>query len=192
MDKDIIIFKTAQLIKKYGIKSLTIDDTASFLVVSKSALYKYFNTKDELIKMSLEFINKDFETKINLLFLKKENPIKKLIDIYYFTIDFLIEFDDVFFFDLKKSPNSHEIISEYKNNFKLKFVLPLLNQAEKSGYLISNINIEEALNSYFEFINYYFINFKTDNSLIKKQIVIYLNKYLTEEHKKDYNYLLLE
>jgi AcrR family transcriptional regulator len=193
MDKDKIIFKTAQLIKKYGIKSLTVDDIASFLVISKSAIYTHFNTKEELIKNSLEFINKDFETKINILFLKKENPIKKLIEIYYTTIDFFIDFHDIFFFDLKKSPISDEIIKGYQIKFKSNIILPLLYEAKNSNYLIKDINIEEALDLYIKFINYYFVIFKADdNIIIKKQIVIYLNKCLTEEHKKDYNYLLLE
>ncbi|WKL43091.1 TetR/AcrR family transcriptional regulator [Flavobacterium sp. ZE23DGlu08] len=193
MDKDKIIFKTAQLIKKYGIKSLTIDDITFFLATSKSAIYTHFQNKEELIKESLNFINVDFETKINTLFKKKENPIKKLIEIYYATIDFIIDFHDIFFFDLKKNPISDEIIKGYQINFKSNIILPLLHEAKTSNYLIKEINIEEALEQYVKFINHYFVVFKAeDNMIIKKQIVIYLNKYLTEEHKKDYNYLLLE
>lgn len=193
MEKDKIIFRTAQLIKKYGIKSLTVDDIASFSVVSKKLIYTHFHNKEELIKNSLQLINEEFETKINILFLKKENPIKKLIEIYYASIDFTTDFDDIFFFDLKKSPISDEIIKGYQIKFKLNIILPLLQEAQNSNYLIKDINIEEALNQYIKFINHYFVIFKAEDSIIiKKQIVIFLNKYLSEEHKKDYNYLLLE
>lgn len=193
MDKEKIIYKTAHLIKQYGIKSLTVDDIALFLAISKKTIYSHFDTKEELIKDSLELINEEFETKINTLFIKKENPIKKLIEIYYETIDFLTSFHDIFFFDLKKSPFSDEIIKGYQIKFKSNIILPLLQEAKNSNYLIKEIDIEEALNQYIKHINHYFVIFKAEDSIIiKKQIVIFLNKYLSEEHKKDYNYLLLE
>ena len=96
MEKDKIIIKTAQLVKKYGFKSLTIDDIATFLLVSKSALYTHFQNKEELIKNSLDFINKDFETTIEMIFIKKENPIKKLIEVNNAAIDFLNDFYEIF------------------------------------------------------------------------------------------------
>lgn len=192
MDKDKIINKTAQLIKKYGFRSLTIEDIATFLIISKSTIYTHFQNKEELIKNSLDFINKDFETKIEKIFIKKENPIKKLIEVNYATIDFLIDFHAIFFFDLKKSQIRNEIIKEYQINFKTNIILPLLKEAKNSNYLIKDLNLEEAFDQYIKHISYNYFVFKTDNSIIKKQIVIFMNKYLTEEYKKDYNYLLLE
>lgn len=190
MEKDKIIIKTAQLVKKYGFKSLTIDDIATFLLVSKSALYTHFQNKEELIKNSLDFINKDFETTIEMIFIKKENPIKKLIEVNNAAIDFLNDFYEIFFFDLKKSQNRNEIIKGYQISFKNNIILPLLIEAKKSNYLIEDLNLEAAFDQYIKHIGYNYFIFKVDNSIIKKQIIIFMNRYLTEEYKRDYNYLL--
>lgn len=192
MDKDKIIIKTAQLIKKYGFRNLTIDDITTFLLISKSALYTHFQNKEELIKNSLNFINKDFETTIETIFIKQGNPIKKLIEVNYATIDFLIDFHEIFFFDLKKSQNRNEIIKGYQMSFKSNIILPLLIEAKNSNYLVKDLNLVEVVDQYIKYISYNYFVFKADNSILKKQIVIFMNKYLTEEYKKDYNYLLLE
>ncbi|NTW32950.1 MAG: TetR/AcrR family transcriptional regulator, partial [Bacteroidetes bacterium] len=45
-----IIKKVLELYMKFGIKSVSMDDAARELGISKKTLYQYFKDKDELVK----------------------------------------------------------------------------------------------------------------------------------------------
>lgn len=49
-----IILKVAQLYMKYGIRSVTMDDVARELGISKKTLYLHFKDKDELVQKVVE------------------------------------------------------------------------------------------------------------------------------------------
>lgn len=51
--KDIIL-KVTQLYMKYGIRSVTMDDVARELGISKKTLYQHFRDKDELVQKVVE------------------------------------------------------------------------------------------------------------------------------------------
>jgi TetR/AcrR family transcriptional regulator, cholesterol catabolism regulator len=55
-DKKIeIIEKATQVFLKYGIKSVTMDDMARELVMSKKTIYQYFKDKNELVEQIISF-----------------------------------------------------------------------------------------------------------------------------------------
>ncbi len=47
--KEVILKKTGDIFLKLGFKSVTMDDIASELGVSKKTIYKYFKNKEELV-----------------------------------------------------------------------------------------------------------------------------------------------
>ena len=52
---DRILEKVSVLYRKYGIKSVTMDDVAHELGISKKTLYQYVNDKTELVEKVVEF-----------------------------------------------------------------------------------------------------------------------------------------
>ena len=49
--KDRILKGAEELFLKYGIKSITMDDIAKHLGVSKKTIYQYYSSKDQLNKL---------------------------------------------------------------------------------------------------------------------------------------------
>lgn len=64
-----ILEKVSELYIKYGIKSITMDDVASHLSISKKTLYKYVSDKDDLvgkvIDIQIEVLRSEMECKCN-------------------------------------------------------------------------------------------------------------------------------
>lgn len=55
-----LLVKTAELFMRYGIKSMTMDDIARQLGVSKKTLYLYVNDKNDLVeKVMLSIVNRE-------------------------------------------------------------------------------------------------------------------------------------
>ena len=59
-----ILIKVALLYRKYGVKSITMDDVAHELGISKKTLYQYVGEKTELVGKVVEytdFSNPEYE-----------------------------------------------------------------------------------------------------------------------------------
>lgn len=72
--KERIIESSAKYINLYGVKRFTVDDIAKDLGISKRTIYKYFDSKDELVS---EFISTSIKDNINntLEVVNKEDTI---------------------------------------------------------------------------------------------------------------------
>src|ERR1035437_659352 len=52
-----IIIESAALFRKYGIRSLSMDDISRELGISKKTIYQYVSNKAELIEMILDWVS---------------------------------------------------------------------------------------------------------------------------------------
>lgn len=79
--KNKILEKSSELFLTLGFKSVTMDDIASELGVSKKTLYKFYSNKTQLVDEStnymFEIISKDMDAICEL----EENPIKEIFSI---------------------------------------------------------------------------------------------------------------
>jgi len=77
-----ILEKVGKLYHSYGIKSVTMDDVARHLNMSKKTLYEYFKDKKDLVRQVLlqeqEKINEFFEE----ILTKKLNAVEELFEVY--------------------------------------------------------------------------------------------------------------
>ncbi len=79
-----ILLKVRELYMKYGIKSITMDDVASELGISKKTLYQYVTDKDDLVG---KFIDNEIELRqeeICKCFKTGFNAIEELFEISIF------------------------------------------------------------------------------------------------------------
>lgn len=79
--KDKIIHKSSELFLEYGFRSVTMDDIASELGVSKKTIYEYFKNKSRLIEEVAEFISDEIQHEINLVMQSKYDPIEEIFEI---------------------------------------------------------------------------------------------------------------
>ena len=91
-----ILKGASDLFLKFGYKSVTMDDIAADLSISKKTVYKYFKTKVELVKAS-----------INQMHINCENVICEIADLNMGAIEENFAIHDKFneiFSDIKMSP----------------------------------------------------------------------------------------
>ncbi|CAL2102750.1 TetR/AcrR family transcriptional regulator [Tenacibaculum sp. 190130A14a] len=69
--KDKILEKAGAMFLSYGFKSVTMDDIASELAISKKTLYKYFSNKNDLVDASIEAVQKAIDDAI--MFIKEQD-----------------------------------------------------------------------------------------------------------------------
>ena len=79
--KDKIISKATELFLKLGFKSVTMDDIAAEMCISKKTIYKFFCNKEILIVESTEMVHKAIHESIDTIAAKNYNAIKENFEI---------------------------------------------------------------------------------------------------------------
>ena len=81
MMKDKIINKAKEMFLRLGFKSITMDDIACEMCISKKTIYKYFSNKDVLIEESVELVHKEVHETIDQIVAKNFNAIEENFEI---------------------------------------------------------------------------------------------------------------
>ena len=81
MMKDKIINKAKEMFLRLGFKSITMDEIACEMCISKKTIYKYFSNKDVLIEQSVELVHKEVHETIDKIVSKNFNAIEENFEI---------------------------------------------------------------------------------------------------------------
>jgi len=79
--KEKIISKAKEMFLKLGFKSITMDDIAGEMCISKKTIYKYFANKELLIEESVQIIHKEVRQLIEEVTSKNYNAIEENFEI---------------------------------------------------------------------------------------------------------------
>ncbi|MCC9072197.1 TetR/AcrR family transcriptional regulator [Flavobacterium sp. F-65] len=79
--KEKIISKASDLFLKLGFKSVTMDDIAGEMCISKKTIYKYFCNKEVLIQESTSFVHAQVHEVINTIVSQNHNAIQENFEI---------------------------------------------------------------------------------------------------------------
>jgi TetR/AcrR family transcriptional regulator, biofilm operon repressor len=79
--KDKIISKAKEMFLRLGFKSITMDDIAGEMCISKKTIYKYFANKDVLIEESIQAVHKEINETIAKISSQNFNAIEENFEI---------------------------------------------------------------------------------------------------------------
>ena len=141
MKKQEIISGVARLYNKYGIKSITMDDVARELGISKKTLYAYFSDKSELVS---DVVDSMIKEKTDLFALQKkgrENAVEELLFIFKYYLSIIKDFNPSLEFDLKKYyPKVYKRVKERKRLGIIENTLANLKRGKKEGFFRPELN----------------------------------------------------
>ncbi|MGM0635223.1 MAG: TetR/AcrR family transcriptional regulator [Bacteroidota bacterium] len=86
--KEKILQKASEMFMVYGFKSVTMDDLASELGVSKKTIYEYFNNKSNLVAQVAEFVSDHIKAEIDYVMEQDYGPIEELFEIKKTVVSF--------------------------------------------------------------------------------------------------------
>jgi len=109
-----ILEGAATLFKTYGIKSVTMDQLASHLGISKRTIYENFTDKDELLAGVLKMMTEKQKSLTQRIIDESENVIVAIFRILEISRNHLQDLSPAFFADIKKY--HHDFL--YKNSAK--------------------------------------------------------------------------
>jgi AcrR family transcriptional regulator len=141
--KEQIIMQVFELFMRYGIKSMSMDDIAIHMGMSKKTLYQYFASKDDLVNAVLEKHLEMDQCKVKSLISSKNNAIDDLMHIATTVNDTLKQINPSIHYDLEKyHPQAWKKFGDYKRNFIQKIIKQNILKGIKEELYRSDINVD--------------------------------------------------
>lgn len=141
------------LFMRYGIKSVTMDDVARELGISKKTLYQHVDDKNDLVKKSMSFFLDNQKDECCRMVGEARNPIDFLLRIGEFFLSTMRSYNPAIIYDVKKYyPACWELVDKHNNEFIFHSVLENLKKGIELGYFRPEMNPEIVTRLYISMV----------------------------------------
>jgi len=148
--RDKIVEKSRELFVTLGFKSVTMDDIANNLGISKKTLYVHFKNKTALVKEVTLTVIGYITNGINQICIKEENPIKEIFEIKNFVMEYLKDEKSAPQYQLQKYyPSIYATLKQQQFELMEDCVKGNLTKGIQLGLYRKDISIEFASRIYF-------------------------------------------
>jgi TetR/AcrR family transcriptional regulator, cholesterol catabolism regulator len=138
-----LLSEVAKLYNKYGIKSITMDDVARHLGISKKTLYQHVSDKNELVEKVMDFAHECQHRLMHDDARKELNAIEELFWVNRKINAFLKEHNPSLEYDLRKYyPSLWQKFQETKRKHMYINILNNIIKGKKEGLYREDMNEE--------------------------------------------------
>lgn len=178
-DQKRILQKVRDLYMRYGIKSITMDDVAKELGISKKTLYQFVSDKEDLVGKFVDFEVERRQAEICNCFKMNLNAIDAIFNISFFMIKIMKEENPSTEYDLKKyHPVQYQKLQNARREGMYKYILLNLKQGKEEGLYRQNMKEELIAKLYLTRAeNIHFTDLFTTEELTSKDLFVELLSY---------------
>lgn len=148
--KEKIISKASDMFLKLGFKSITMDDIAGEMCISKKTIYKYFCNKELLIEESTATIHTEIHQIIDNVISQNYNAIQENFEIRKMFKEMFKSSDTSPIYQLKKHyPEIYERVMSREIDECNSLFKQNIEKGIKQGLYRENLNIESYVRFYY-------------------------------------------
>ena len=135
--------KSGEMFMQYGIRSVSMDDIANTLGMSKKTVYQYYADKDELVHAVIE----SHTQRIQVDCMKCTEMSKDAVHELFITIDQVMEefsnMNPMLLHDLKKFHfRAYEVFTQYKNRFLATMIRDNIERGIREELYRPDLNVD--------------------------------------------------
>lgn len=139
--KQQLIKKAETLFLRYGIRSISMDDIARELGMSKKTLYQHIENKENLIEHIFSIRYEEEREAMAKFLIEGQNAIEEMVLVAKYIIDRMRLISPSFKYDLEKYyPAIYKELDEFHWTFYLECTLANLKRGKKEGLYRANLN----------------------------------------------------
>ena len=146
-----------------GIKSITMEDIAAALGISKRTLYEVFSDKESLLKECILKAQSDMEAYLQEVYEQSHNVLEVILAVFQKSIEVFHQTNKRFFEDSKKYPKVYSLMRERQDSDSEK-TMSFFKSVVEQGIFLSDVN------------------FGIVNMLVKEQFDVLLNTDICNEY----------
>jgi AcrR family transcriptional regulator len=140
---DRIIEGAEELFLTAGIKSVTMDDVARHLGMSKKTIYQFFKDKNELVIALVKKKLKDDEDQMCAIINQSGNVIEEMINMMKCSEEIFSRINPIVIHDMQKyHPEAWKHFQNFKSGVLVHTLEQLLTKGIKQGYIRPDIDVK--------------------------------------------------
>ncbi len=141
--KSKILQGAEDLIFKYGIKNITMDDIARHLTMSKKTIYKFYKEKDEIVHSLMQLSIENDKCRFNKIHDGTQNVVAECFEMMKEMREIFTKVNPIVFHELSKYyPETWKEFQKFKSGFIQDMIENTLMRGQKDGYIRQGINIK--------------------------------------------------
>lgn len=132
-----------ELFLQTGIKSVTMDDIAKHLGMSKKTIYHFFNDKNELVMALVKKKLEEDECQMQTIIQSSGNVIEEMINMMKCSEEIFSRINPVVIHDLQKYyPEAWGKFQQFKANVLVKTLEQLLTKGIEQGFIRCDLDVK--------------------------------------------------
>ncbi|WP_029038234.1 TetR/AcrR family transcriptional regulator [Salinimicrobium xinjiangense] len=148
--KEQVLSKAAELFLTFGVKSVTMDEIAGEMGISKKTIYAHFPTKTKLIEATAFYVFEQISTGIQSIRNENNDPIEELFQIKDFACQHLKDEKSSPQYQLQKYyPKIYSTVREKQKNILEGLTKENLENGIREGVYRSDLPVEFISRIYF-------------------------------------------
>jgi AcrR family transcriptional regulator len=126
-----------------GIKSVTMDDIAKHLGMSKKTIYQFFKDKNELVIALVKKKLQEDEEQMSAIISKSGNVIEEMINMMKCSEEIFSRINPIVIHDMQKyHPDAWKQFQNFKSHVLVHTLEELLTKGIKQGYIRPEIDVK--------------------------------------------------
>ena len=141
--KERILGKAADLFLRYGIRSITMDEIASQLGISKKTIYQFFTDKDDMVSAVIDQEIHKNEVECVLFRKQAENAVHQIFLAHESVEEMLKYTNPLMVYDLEKHhPRAYKRLKEFKYQFLHQVLMDNLQWGMQEGIYRADLHMD--------------------------------------------------
>ncbi|MEC4047878.1 TetR/AcrR family transcriptional regulator [Flavobacterium sp. SUN046] len=170
--KEKIIKKATDMFLKLGFKSVTMDDIACEMCISKKTIYKYFHNKEVLIVEATDFVHQNIHVTIDEIISRNYNAIEENFEIRKMLKSFFQTSDNSPVYQLKRHyPEIYEKMMDNEIEDCNSMFKQNIEKGITQGLYRSNLDIDNIVQFYYTLVFTIKENTQSESASLKKEIL---------------------
>ncbi|MBB1285862.1 TetR/AcrR family transcriptional regulator [Flavisolibacter sp. BT320] len=141
--KDRILVKSHEQFNRFGIRSVSMDDIATALGMSKKTLYQHFADKEELVCACFSQVMETNRHQCLEYQKKAENPIHEIFLAFDMTQEMFAKMNPVVIYEMEKyHPSAYNRFQEFKYGFLYKVISDNLERGIREELYRPDVDVD--------------------------------------------------
>jgi len=138
-----ILNGSLELFFKAGIKSVTMDDIARHLGISKKTIYQFFADKNELVVALVKKKLKEDQDEMCAIMNKPANVVEQMVDMMKCSEEIFSRVNPAVIHDMQKyHPDAWQVFQRFKTEVVVSTFEELLTKGKDQGYIRAEVDVK--------------------------------------------------
>ena len=139
--KERILAEAEQLFWKYGVRSVTMEDIAKRLGISKKTIYQHFNDKEQILFQVIQDKTSQNQFDMACMSVEASNPIEEIMQVLDMLQKRADQMSPNLFIDLQRHyPQTFALFKQFKEQYIMRSILENIQKGISQGLYRDDIN----------------------------------------------------